>query len=82
MTVEALSTGLSALKDAATIVAIVAGGIWTYYLFVKNRQRHPRLSIALATEFVPLSDRRGGEPAIATEESGTKQVEGPKKPEP
>jgi len=32
-------------RDAATIGALIAGGAWTYWLFVKNRQKYPRATI-------------------------------------
>jgi len=39
-------------SNVITIVAIVAGGIWTYLLFVRQRQRFPRLHLALSASVV------------------------------
>jgi len=32
-------------RDAATVGALIAGGAWTYWLFVQNRQKYPRATI-------------------------------------
>lgn len=52
MTLQDVATGLSALSDAATVAAIVIGGCWAYYLFIKNRQRYPRIGITLRADVV------------------------------
>jgi hypothetical protein len=39
---------ISLVESLITIVAIVAGGIWTYLLFIRNRQRWPRARIGMA----------------------------------
>jgi hypothetical protein len=36
---------IGALKDAATVMAVVMGGIWTYFLFRWRRLRYPRLNV-------------------------------------
>lgn len=36
---------IKVLESIFTIVAIVVGGLWGYWLFVKNRQRYPRASL-------------------------------------
>lgn len=35
-------------KDGATILAIVIGGIWTYFNFIRGRIYHPRLEPAIS----------------------------------
>lgn len=32
-------------RDAATVIALIVGGAWTYWLFVQNRQKYPRATI-------------------------------------
>lgn len=34
------------IQIAVTVAAVIVGGVWSYWLFVKNRQRYPRASIA------------------------------------
>jgi hypothetical protein len=34
------------IQSAVTVIAMIVGGIWSYWLFVKNRQRYPRAGIA------------------------------------
>jgi hypothetical protein len=34
------------IQVAVTVAAVLIGGIWSYWLFVKNRQKYPRASIA------------------------------------
>lgn len=33
------------IQSAATVIAITVGGIWTYWLFVRKRQKFPRAKI-------------------------------------
>ena len=47
-----MTISLSAIKDIATIlqsiitfIAIIIGGVWTYWLFVKKRQKYPSAKI-------------------------------------
>jgi hypothetical protein len=47
-----LAEGISAL---ATTIAVFAGGLWTYQLFVKNREKYPRASISHNVSHIDLS---------------------------
>lgn len=38
-------TFFAVLADLATVVAVIVGGIWTYKLFVKRRERYPALRV-------------------------------------
>lgn len=49
---------LRVIQSLFTILAIIVGGIWTYMLFVKRRQRYPRANITQQIEHYPLSDRK------------------------
>src|SRR6266702_4870713 len=47
-----MQVSLSDLKDIATIIqsvatvsAIIIGGVWTYWLFIRKRQKYPRAKI-------------------------------------
>lgn len=44
------SMRLTTWKDLATISALILGGIWTYMLWIQNRQNRPRLMIAHLVE--------------------------------
>jgi hypothetical protein len=33
------------IQSVATVIALIVGGIWTYHLFVQQRQEQPRLKI-------------------------------------
>src|SRR5690242_12717437 len=49
---------LDNLQAIATIIAIIAGGIWTYLLFVEQRQRFPHLKLEHQIMHVPLPEHR------------------------
>jgi hypothetical protein len=34
------------IQSAFTVIALIVGGIWSYWLFVQNRQKYPRANIA------------------------------------
>jgi hypothetical protein len=58
-------TGLSKAKDFAdivhsffTVVGIVVGGVWTYMLFIKKRQRYPRAKATHTITHKPLGHHR------------------------
>lgn len=58
-------TGLSRVKDVAeivksafTVLGLVVGGVWTYLLFVRKRERYPRAKI---THSVTHYDLPGGD---------------------
>jgi hypothetical protein len=35
----------SIARDAATVIALLIGGLWSYWLFVQHRQKYPRATI-------------------------------------
>jgi hypothetical protein len=45
------------LESYATIAALLAAGLWTWQLFVRQRKRYPRLATKLEVEQVFLVDR-------------------------
>jgi hypothetical protein len=49
---------LDAIQSVAMIGAIIAGGIWTYMLFIEQRQQYPHLKIEHNVEHLPLPDHR------------------------
>lgn len=55
MELNTFSDLTSIIESIATIVAIVVGGFWTYFLFIKHRQRFPRANVEHAFEQVRLS---------------------------
>lgn len=55
---EDFKTFSEALQSLTTTIAIVIGGLWTYLLFVKQRQRFPRLSLSHNIFSVILNNRK------------------------
>jgi hypothetical protein len=49
---------LANLQAVATIGAIIVGGVWTYLLFVQQRQRFPHLKMEHKITHVPLPEHR------------------------
>jgi len=49
---------LDNLQAVATIGAIIAGGVWTYLLFVQQRQRFPHIKLEHQIMHVPLPEHR------------------------
>jgi hypothetical protein len=49
---------LRAFQSLFTVGAIVAGGIWTYMIFVKRRQRYPRANITQQIRHFPLPNNK------------------------
>jgi len=47
---------LQTLQLLIMSIAIVVGGIWTYILFVRKRQKYPRANITHRVEHLPISD--------------------------
>ena len=47
---------LQTLQLLIMSIAIVVGGIWTYILFVRKRQKYPRANITHRVEHWPVSD--------------------------
>jgi hypothetical protein len=45
MLIETIRPYIEIGQDAATIVAIIVGGIWTYMLFVRRRSMYPKLRL-------------------------------------
>jgi hypothetical protein len=52
-----LSDLLSAAESAATIVALVVGGVWAYFKFIKGRVYRPRLQVTIETDTLLLKDQ-------------------------
>jgi len=46
------------LKDIFTVVAILVGGIWSYLLFVRKRQKFPRANISHKITHKPIDDNK------------------------
>lgn len=46
------------IQSLVTIITMVVAGIWTYLLFVKNREKYPGASIAHSFDVVELPDDR------------------------
>ena len=43
--IENTKYAMDIVQSAATVIALILGGIWTYHLFIEQRQEQPRLKI-------------------------------------
>jgi hypothetical protein len=48
----------SNLESYFTVLAIIIGGIWTYMLFIKNRQKYPKAELSLEINQISLSSNK------------------------
>jgi hypothetical protein len=46
------------LESVATLLALVLGGVWAYWLFCIRRQRHPRADVTQWVVHHPLTDKK------------------------
>jgi hypothetical protein len=58
------ATTITSIKDIATVVALIAGGLFTYFKFIKGRVLGPRASLKLQTHLItaPAGKRRPTRP--------------------
>ncbi len=56
-TVTQLSGVLTDLETAATVIAIIVGGIWSYLLFVRQRLRYPAANIAHEISTIGITEK-------------------------
>ena len=45
------------VENAAKVIALFAGGFWTYQLYVKQRTRYPRVQITHSVKVVPFGEK-------------------------
>lgn len=45
------------LADLATSIAVIVAGVWTYLLFIKNRERYPRATLENAASTLKLDEQ-------------------------
>lgn len=45
MSLSAIKDFFAIVQSVATVIAIIVGGVWTYWLFVRKRQSYPRAKI-------------------------------------
>jgi hypothetical protein len=66
------------VASVVTTAAVLAGGLWTYLLFVRQRLRFPRLVIAMNVQEELLSDRcRLVHVAVALQNTGAVLLQAP-----
>jgi hypothetical protein len=58
MNLTSVQTAVEVAEGIATILAIVVGGIWSYMLFVRTRQKYPRASVTHRITHRPLDSER------------------------
>ena len=46
------------IQAVVTIIAVILGGVWTYFLFIKKRQRFPRASISHQIFYKRISESK------------------------
>lgn len=65
------ATALAAANDAFTVAAIIAGGLFTYFRFVRGRTLHSDLSLTIGAEAVSLANRQALRLKVVLENTGT-----------
>jgi hypothetical protein len=55
MTIEVAREIAAIVASGVTAVAVVVAGLWTYWLFVRQRLRFPRVEITVSVQDEPLS---------------------------
>lgn len=53
-----ISDLLSAIESGGTVVALIVGGVWAYFKFIKDRVYRPRLDVTIEAGTLPIEDRR------------------------
>jgi hypothetical protein len=46
------------IESIVTVVAILVGGIWSYFLFVQNRQRYPRANVQITVTHKKIPNKK------------------------
>jgi hypothetical protein len=52
-----VQTGISVLGTSTTVLAVVVGGLWAYFKFLRGRTYRPRLSIGMEARWCLVSER-------------------------
>ncbi len=57
LTISDVQAVVSALSSAITALAVLIGGLWAYFKFVRGRTYRPRLSVTMSAQWHPLNGR-------------------------
>ena len=63
------------LQNIATVTALILGGVWTYYLFIKGRVLKPRLELSVAGKIVPIESYKYIRISVGLKNVGSSKVE-------
>ncbi len=73
-TLENAKTLSDLVTNVITSAALIVGGIWAYFRFVKERTYRPRLDVSLSGQWIQVSDRRALLVRIAVKNIGASVV--------
>lgn len=65
----------NALQNIGTLVALIVGGIWTYYLFIKGRVLKPRLELDVSGEIIGIDSKKYIRITVTLKNVGSSKVE-------
>lgn len=58
LTLADAKTLVDIISGVITTGAVIVGGTWAYYRFIKDRTYRPRLAVTLAGEWIPVQNER------------------------
>jgi hypothetical protein len=58
LAVSDVQAAISALSSAITAMAVLIGGLWAYFKFVRGRTYRPRLSVTMSAQWRPIDERQ------------------------
>jgi hypothetical protein len=57
MTFKEFKEKIAAVQSVITILAVIVGGVWTYNIFIKERQHYPHVNIKQEVSHIELPDK-------------------------
>jgi len=58
MSLDEIKIAFEIIQSLSTTVAIIVGGIWTYFLFIKNRLNYPTVKIKIQPQKILLPNKK------------------------
>lgn len=72
---DSVATVVEIIGGLATVLAIVVGGIWAYFKFVKGRTFRPRLEVGILGEWREIDGTHLLQTTVSVKNIGASQVE-------
>jgi len=57
-TIEAVKNYAQAVQSVATVIAIIFGGIWAYFRFIRQREHSLKVEFTIDAEFIGFQDKK------------------------